>query len=71
MLVVSGNGLGAEGAKALGPHVAQLLQLQTLNLESTCSQLTRDVLGVIWVAVGGVWHTHGWVHKAWMCVWGG
>ena len=38
--VVSVNGLGAEGAKALGPHVAKLLQLQTLNLSGTWLQLS-------------------------------
>ena len=69
MWVVSGNGLGAEGAKALGPHVAKLLQLQNLNVECTCLQLTRDVLGMmVLVGVCGVWHTHGWVHETWICV---
>ena len=70
MWVVSVNGLGAEGAKALGPHVAKLLQLQTLNLYGTGLQLTLDVLVVMWVLVGvcGVWHTHSWVHETWMCV---
>jgi len=68
--VVSDNDIGAEGAKALGPHVAKLLQLQTLNLNCTCLQLTRDVLGmmVFFFSVCGVWHTHGWVHETWMCV---
>jgi len=69
VLVVSGNDLGAEGAKALGPHVAKLLQLQTLNLESACSQLMRGVLGMwVVVIVCGVWHTHDWVRETWMCV---
>jgi len=33
-------------------------------------QLTRDVLGVMWVVVGvcGVRHTHRWVNEAWICV---
>jgi len=47
VLVVSDNNLGAEGAKALGLHVAKLLQLQTLISYGTCLQLTRDVLGVM------------------------
>jgi len=41
--VVSDNNIGAEGAKALAPHVAKLLLLQTLNFDCACLQLTRDV----------------------------
>ena len=70
MWVVSDNDLGVEGAKALGPHVAKLLQLQTLNLESACLQLTFDVLRVMWVLVRvcGVWHIYAGVNEAWICV---
>jgi len=29
---VSGNNIGDEGAKALGPHLAKLMNMRTLNL---------------------------------------
>ena len=38
-LCVAVNDIGAEGAVAMGPHLGKLVNMQTLDLESTCCAL--------------------------------
>jgi len=53
----AGNDIGAEGAAAMGPHLGKLVNMHTLNLESTrCDVLRRWLLFVfdlLWYVLCG------------------
>ena len=49
-LVMPGNSIGEEGAKTLGPHLAKLNNMTTLNLNSACMRvMVFERIGLVFV----------------------